>query len=851
MAFCVRSERKMEFQENKSSIPGPGFYIKVTPKKSKNDKQIFPPFHSSAERGPLIKIKDVPGPGSYNLDSNNNSLSLIEINTPNFQKNNNDEEENKMQDIVITNYNSNDKKTNNSFTTNAIGQNSSLTNSSKYNNISLKKGKNKNKSISNKEKNDNSNISDNNLTAFLNNFEGSILIPYCSNEKLGFLSQTTRFNKKKEIDNANTPGPGSYYESINSTLNESKLKSKIEQKNLKNASLFDKTGSLHRIVSIPSKIMNGYTYDNYKEDKNYVNNSQTKTFYKSNNSMESSKNSKKNILNNTFQSNSNSYMLINKDNNNNNNNNSNKELKLLINHASLKLDNKYSATNELVGPGSYNASLLEKNNNAINWSKGFNLKKINKKNDIKKRLKIIEEMKKKGDIKINNNNLYKKINKKIHKLLNPSLNQEQIKIKKTNVLKNKNNYSLRNSFIPNKSDIPGPGYYSNDLVKPENDILRKDEKKEENKENTTKEKKNKIPDINYRKFQCNKSKIIQSFGSHCERPFNKSKSSEDLGPTTYFRQKNKYEPEKGNTIYKKLILGKTQMSNTIRNNYDFYFPNGLKINDDIKKINSNIIKNQPKTNRNIKKIKYTSINFNPFTEKKSNSTDNKGKTFTNMSHTSFNQTRTKSFYSNPGPGTYELSHTFIKPSFSSNQIMGSKVERFSDSDDGNPGPGSYQDVEFGGKIILKNNCETKYKINRSEIDKEREKKIRTIIELNKKRNVVPGAGTYNVNEKNSIIYNVYSKLNYRQSFQSPFLNSSGRFMISPKDNEIISPTLYEPYKYEKEIKNNKFMAFNKSIRFNKEIEGNRHKDWFLAGPGSYDVEPEWNKKSYNVLFSGS
>jgi hypothetical protein len=47
--------------------------------------------------------------------------------------------------------------------------------------------------------------------------------------------------------------------------------------------------------------MNGYTYDNNKEDKNYVNNSQTKTFYKSNNSMESSKNSKKNIFNNTFQ----------------------------------------------------------------------------------------------------------------------------------------------------------------------------------------------------------------------------------------------------------------------------------------------------------------------------------------------------------------------------------------------------------------------------------------------------------------------------------------------------------------------------------------------------------------------
>ena len=27
--------------------------------------------------------------------------------------------------------------------------------------------------------------------------------------------------------------------------------------------------------------------------------------------------------------------------------------------------------------------------------------------------------------------------------------------------------------------------------------------------------------------------------------------------------------------------------------------------------------------------------------------------------------------------------------------------------------------------------------------------------------------------------------------------------------------------------------------------------WHMAGPGSYDVDNSWNKKTYNVLFSGN
>jgi hypothetical protein len=153
-----------------------------------------------------------------------------------------------------------------------------------------------------------------------------------------------------------------------------------------------------------------------------------------------------------------------------------------------------------------------------------------------------------------------------------------------------------------------------------------------------------------------------------------------------------------------------------------------------------------------------------------------------------------------------------------------------------------------GKIILKKVTDKKYKSFGKDLF--REKKIKKIIEINKKKREVPGVGTYNPEKNNSIIYKIYSKLNFRQSFQSPFLNSSERF-IQHKNNEKISPSSYEPYKYEKEQKSIQYMAFNKANRLNDELDGIKKNDWFLAGPGSYDLRPEWNKKSYNILFSAN
>ena len=826
MAFCIRSERKIFFHDSNSSNPGPGQYIKISTKNNINEKRFYPPFHTSSQRSSLIKINDYPGPGSYNLDSNNiNSLEDI-----NYQQKFQDSEDNIFQDIIITNYNTSEKNSNNSLVTNIIRQNTSLTNSSKLNNISFKKEKNKNRSLSLKDINmKKSRIS----SDILNSTDDNFLSPYHQSERLGFLSQEKRFsNKIKGLNNTNTPGPGSYYESIISNINDTKTKKQIKLKRrnvFKKAFLVEKVRSLNRIVSIPSRKINGYIYEKSKNKmkKDYSNseenNKKNKEYI---NLLETMKiTNKNNKFNKTFQNytnNNNSFNCI-----KNEKNVPKKELKLLINDRCLKYNNNSSRTNELVGPGSYNVS-LKKNNNIINWSKGFNLKKINQKNEFKKKLKIIEEMRKNGEFKANKKNIYNKSNKKIQKILNPYHNKEQINVIKTNNLMNKVIDSFRNSFLPDKSEIPGPGYYEKELTNPKISALIKKENDKVSNENNKK----KVPNMNYRKFQCGKSKKIEEFGILCERPINKSKSLEDLGPTTYFKQKNKYEPEKKNTIYKQLILGKTKMSCTVRNNFDFYFPD----------IPKDIVNNSTKINDNNKsynQYKMSGTSNYPITERANFSIDNNRIIFTKASYS-------------PGPGAYELSHNFIKPSFSNTQMMKSKVERFSDSDDGNPGPGSYKNIknlQFGGKLFLKKIFDKKFKHNQR--DKLKEKKIKTIIELNKKKNEIPGAGTYNIDRNNSIRYKIHSKLNFKQSQRSPFLNSSGRFTQYIKSNDYISPTSYEPFKYENIKKNKQYMIFNKAKRFKEETDNTKQNYWILASPGSYDLEFDWNKKSYNVLFSGN
>ena len=63
--------------------------------------------------------------------------------------------------------------------------------------------------------------------------------------------------------------------------------------------------------------------------------------------------------------------------------------------------------------------------------------------------------------------------------------------------------------------------------------------------------------------------------------------------------------------------------------------------------------------------------------------------------------------------------------------------------------------------------------------------------------------------------------------------------------------MYDPYKYDNSQNNLKYMAFGKAKRFENSHDENMKGVWHMAGPGSYDVMDNWNKKTYNILFSGN
>ena len=182
-------------------------------------------------------------------------------------------------------------------------------------------------------------------------------------------------------------------------------------------------------------------------------------------------------------------------------------------------------------------------------------------------------------------------------------------------------------------------------------------------------------------------------------------------------------------------------------------------------------------------------------------------------------------------------------------MMNSQVERFPQKEEDTPGPGSY----LNNEIIETEKIEEQLKKMSSnyEDDIEKIQRIEKIKEINRRRNDFPGVGTYNPGLIETINYKMKSKLNPNQSYQSPFLISSGRFKI--EKNKSVSPTIYDPYKYEQDQKKLQYMMFGKAKRFDENLNNENMKGaWHLAGPGSYDLTKDnWNKKTFNVLFSGT
>ena len=378
MAFCIRSERKINLTDKENFPLGPGQYLKLPQKKIIPNPHMIP-FGTSYPKT-QHKPEVTPGPGSYNINYPlNNSISSLDV--------------------------------------------------------SLKS------SISNQSTIDQS----------LLNIKGKI------NERLGFMTRVERFQPLNDV--YKNPGPGAYNIQFNEEKSEDKNKIKYgSQKRM----IPLQTGSLSRVVSIPSKKMNGYYLD-YKRNK--------------------------------------SEIIVDP----------------------LSLESTRGSTSSLVGPGSYEIK-RKKKNNAINWEQTCYKKERQLKQEKEIEQKIISELhpmnESRRDTTYRNN-------------FRAVFNQKKIFFKR---LPNFKDMNLEGDGLV-MDDVPGPGYYEKEF----NYGKLFEEKDELNKTSHYPLKKRKV-----------KKDEDSHFGSKSTRFLQKSVSYENLGPCTYFIQKNKFEPNKKLNIYNRL-----------------------------------------------------------------------------------------------------------------------------------------------------------------------------------------------------------------------------------------------------------------------------------------------------------
>ena len=678
MAFCVRSERKMDyikFDNNNNINIGPGYYFQSSDK-NYIKRRIHPPFQISTQRGSLYKTNDNPGPGSYELIDK--SYPNNKDSTYNSTKNNNKKKEKEKEKNISTIKNnissivlhSGSRNHNNSSDLLEVSKNTNNINNKSNINISENNETDTYININNNNINKSNNLILSKIKKFAPNYNLSdIIINYNSKE---FITDIVDYDLI-------TPE--------NNTLNidKNKKKNKLISLHLK----ID-AGSLKRIVSIPSKDMNGYVYD------------------------------------------------------------FNKTLNLLIDRTNTK---------EYIGPGRYNIKLKNKPKSILEWSKTLNLKEIKKRKDNEKRKETLEELKQRGDFipKLSKFRLNK--NKNYHLLKShfisgnqkKGLNDLNTKYFSNNINRKPNLFFYsRDSFLLDKNDVPGPGYYTRDLI---------DKNKNRN----------------------NKGKNVTitqtGFGSSCNRFLYKSKTMQDLGPTTYFIEKNKFEVNK-----------KPDLLSHLRNK---------SIADDMVKTKKIITDSNKKTDI-------------------------------------------------PGPGTYDLTKSFINKSYGKYPSMSLTNIRFKYKYNDNPGPGTYYHINNTSNINSINNIKTNLKLKKivnKTIEEEAKKKLKIFENISKdKKRGVPGVGTYNLEEIDSINNKIIKKYNPKLSFNSPFLMSSGRFNY--KYDKIDSPMYDNNYVK----KNMNYMGFSKAERFN--YMDQKNNSVYLVGPGSYNLNKDeiWNKKSFNKLF---
>ena len=228
MAFCVRSERNMDYIKKDKINIGPGQYFKSLDK-NQIKKRIHPPFEISSQKGIFNKINDTPGPGSYDL-INNKSYTINKDSTFFSTNIQNKEKEKNISTIYNKNYSS-------------IIINSGLdNNSSKSLDISKYKRNTKNSSIY-----EISEDTDKYITVYNIQKSDSTLREFQFNTNTNF----------SDIHNNNEISDYVICDYGVIPIKQSKRKIKKKRAKLLNMPLKIKAGSLQRIISIPSKEMNG------------------------------------------------------------------------------------------------------------------------------------------------------------------------------------------------------------------------------------------------------------------------------------------------------------------------------------------------------------------------------------------------------------------------------------------------------------------------------------------------------------------------------------------------------------------------------------------------------------------
>ena len=191
-----------------------------------------------------------------------------------------------------------------------------------------------------------------------------------------------------------------------------------------------------------------------------------------------------------------------------------------------------------------------------------------------------------------------------------------------------------------------------------------------------------------------------------------------------------------------------------------------------------------------------------------------------------------------GPGSYNLSGSFVKKSFSNLQGFSVGEKRFTDKQSCNinePGPAEYSHQTEWITDNTKNDNKPKYIYYHNKIERVNENKQ-------------PDFNTYQ-NEKviNNIQSYIQSKENVIQSKIAPFMTMEKRFKIN-KENTHIGPGTYCGNVINSADKGMSYVFMSCGRKPN--IGSVNDKENTQIGPGDYlkDNYFDWNKKSYNIMF---